>query len=180
MATLLAYAPYSVAHWAGYEATKKVVYNTLAEKERREARQGKKDGFFSRYQLSQKNTLIVGLAALNASLMSLAVSSPFDMVRVRLQLLDSVQQKQAEQLQKGWWAMAKLIAKEEGPRGFFKGMAPKVMAAIPGGIGYLFAYEYIKKNLESDSSSSAAATAAAPTASSSASASILPPTFTST
>lgn len=103
------------------------------------------------------------------------------MVRVRLQLLDSVHQEQAEQLKKGWWAMAKLIAKQEGVRGFFKGMAPKVMAAIPGGMGYLFAYEYIKENLEGDSTKTpASATSSSPSSPSTASSSvpsILPPTF---
>ncbi|KAG0078829.1 hypothetical protein BGZ92_001299 [Podila epicladia] len=175
-ATLLAFTPYSVTHWAGYEASKKLVYNHLAAKEQKEMRNNK-SGFYTKYKLSQNNMVIVGLSALNAAILSLVVSSPFDMVRVRLQLLDSVNQKQAEQLKKGWWAMAKLIAKEEGVRGFFKGMAPKIMAAIPGGIGYLFAYEYIKENLESESSaSSSSSPAPAPSPST---VSILPPTFSS-
>lgn len=92
------------------------------------------------------------------------------MVRVRLQLLDSIHKEEAEQLKKGWWSMAKMIAREEGVRGFFKGMAPKIMAAIPAGMGYLFAYEYIKENLEGDSSSSL---------STSTMSSILPPSFSS-
>ncbi|KAF9107144.1 hypothetical protein BGX29_007205 [Mortierella sp. GBA35] len=179
MATLLAFTPYSVTHWAGYEATKKVLFNHFSAKEQKQLRQGKTDGFYTHYRLSQNNMFIVGLAALNASVMSLVVSSPFDMVRVRLQLLDSVHHEQAEQLKKGWWAMAKLIAKEEGIRGFFKGMAPKVMAAIPGGIGYLFAYEYIKENLEGDSSTQSTPSSSALSSSSSTSSvpSILPPTF---
>ncbi|KAF8984893.1 hypothetical protein CPC16_007038 [Podila verticillata] len=175
-ATLLAFTPYSVTHWAGYEATKKLVYNHLAAKEQKEMRL-KKNGFYTKYQLSQNNLFIVGLSALNAAILSLVISSPFDMVRVRLQLLDSVHQQQAEQIQKGWWAMAKLIAKEEGVRGFFKGMAPKIMAAIPNGIGYLFAYEYIKENLESESASSSSSSPSS--SSSSSTVSIFPPTFSS-
>ncbi|KAG0287014.1 hypothetical protein BGZ96_009011 [Linnemannia gamsii] len=169
MATLLAFTPSSVTHWAGYEATKKVLFNHFSAKEQQHSHDS---NFYTHYRLSQNNYFIVGLSALNASVMSLVVSSPFDMVRVRLQLLDSVHQEQAEQLKKGWWAMAKLIARQEGVRGFFKGMAPKVMAAIPGGMGYLFAYEYIKENLEGDSTktlSSSSATSSVP--------SILPPTF---
>lgn len=72
--------------------------------------------------------------------------------------------------------MAKLIAKQEGVRGFFKGMAPKVMAAIPGGMGYLFAYEYIKENLEGDSTKTPSSTSSSSSATSSVP-SILPPTF---
>ncbi|KAF9343986.1 hypothetical protein BGX34_006154 [Mortierella sp. NVP85] len=185
MATLLAFTPSSVTHWAGYEATKKVLFNHFYAREQKQIQQGKHDGFFATYRLSQNNMLIVGLSALNASLLSLVVSSPFDMVRVRLQLLDSVHRDQAEQLRKGWWSMAKLIAKGEGIRGFFKGMAPKIMATIPGGVGYLFAYEYIKESLEGDESASDPATASSSSSSSSASTttttvpSVLPPTFSS-
>ncbi|KAG0008344.1 hypothetical protein BGZ80_003554 [Entomortierella chlamydospora] len=180
VATLLAYTPSSVTIWAGYEATKKVLYNQLSARERNQIQQGNPDGFFAKYRLSQNNMFIVGLSALNGSVLSLVVSSPFDMVRVRLQLLDSYHKEQAEQLKKGWWSMAKLIAKEEGVRGFFKGMAPKIMAAIPGGIGYLFAYEYIKENLEGDSSDSkSSATSSSSTPATSSVPSILPPTFSS-
>ncbi|KAG0216503.1 hypothetical protein BGX28_000017 [Mortierella sp. GBA30] len=151
VATLLAFTPSSVTHWAGYEATKKVLFNHFSAREQKQIQQGKSDGFFAKYRLSQNNTFIVALSALNASILSLIVSSPFDMVRVRLQLLDSVHKEQADQLKKGWWSMAKLIAREEGIRGFFKGMAPKIIASIPGGVGYFFAYEYIKENLAGDS-----------------------------
>ncbi|KAF8929500.1 mitochondrial carrier domain-containing protein [Dissophora ornata] len=175
MATLLAYTPAGVAHWAGYEASKKILFNELSAKEQKQIQQGKHDGFFAKYRLSQNNMFIVGVSAVNSSILSLLVSSPFDMVRVRLQLLDSFHQEQAEQLKKGWWSMAKLIAKEEGIRGFFKGMSPKIMAAIPGGIGYLFAYEYIKENLEGKSSTAPSP----PSKSTSSVASILPPTFSS-
>ncbi|KAG0004964.1 hypothetical protein BGZ65_012290 [Modicella reniformis] len=175
MATLLAFTPSSVTHWAGYEATKKMLFNQLYAQEQKQIRQDKHDGFFAKHCLSQNNALIVGLSALNASVLSLIVSSPFDMVRVRLQLLDSVHRDQADQLRKGWWSMVKLIAKVEGVHGFFKGMAPKIMAAIPGGVGYLFAYEYIKDNLEGESScstaSSSASTGSIP--------SVLPPAFSS-
>lgn len=58
-ATLLAFTPYSVTHWAGYEATKKLVYNHLAAKEQKEMRL-KKNGFYTKYQLSQNNMVIVG------------------------------------------------------------------------------------------------------------------------
>ncbi|KAF9115008.1 hypothetical protein BGX27_009227 [Mortierella sp. AM989] len=176
LATLLAFTPSSVTHWAGYEATKKLLFNHLSAREHSQIQQGNTDGFFARYRLSQNNIVIVGLSALNASILSLVVSSPFDMVRVRLQLLDSYHHEQAEQLKKGWWSMAKLIAKEEGIRGFFKGMAPKIMAAIPGGIGYLFAYEYIKESLEGNASGSQSSTSIPSTTSAS---SILPPTFSS-
>ncbi|KAF8979656.1 hypothetical protein BGZ46_005181 [Entomortierella lignicola] len=180
VATLLAFTPSSVTHWAGYEATKKVLFNQLSAREQSQIQQGNPDGFFAKYRLSQNNTLIVGLSALNASVLSLIISSPFDMVRVRLQLLDSYHQEQAEQLKKGWWSMAKLIAKEEGVRGFFKGMAPKIMAAIPGGIGYLFAYEYIKENLERDSSEPLSGTSSSNSVSTISTPSVLPPTFSST
>ncbi|KAG0245198.1 hypothetical protein BGW41_002667 [Actinomortierella wolfii] len=153
-ANIVAFAPWSVTHWAGYEATKKVVYNTLWQKEQAQIQAGKLDGFYARHRLSHNTNVIIGLAALNAAILSLIVSSPFDMIRVRLQLLDSAQPHQAEQLHRGWWAMAKLIAREEGWRGFIKGLRPKLYASIPGCVGYLFAYEYIKDNLESDSSSS--------------------------
>ncbi|KAF9940514.1 hypothetical protein BGZ75_002106 [Mortierella antarctica] len=170
VATLLAFTPSSVTHWAGYEATKKLLFNHFSAQEQKQIEQGQHDGFFAKNRLSQSNMLIVGLSALNASLLSLVVSSPFDMVRVRLQLLDSIHKEEAEQLKKGWWSMAKMIAREEGVRGFFKGMAPKIMAAIPAGVGYLFAYEYIKQNLEGDTS---------PSASTSTMSSILPPSFSS-
>ncbi|KAG0246143.1 hypothetical protein BGX31_004332 [Mortierella sp. GBA43] len=177
MATLLAFTPSSVTHWAGYEASKKVLFNHLYAREQKQIQQGNHDGFFAKYLLSQNNMFIVGLSALTASVLSLIVSSPFDMVRVRLQLLDSVHRDQAEQLRKGWWSMAKLIAKEEGIRGFFKGMAPKIMAAIPGGVGYLYAYEYIKENLEGDDESSG--TTASSSASTTTVPSVFPPTFSS-
>ncbi|KAF9433911.1 hypothetical protein BGZ76_008821 [Entomortierella beljakovae] len=183
MATLLAYTPSSVAHWAGYEATKKVLFNHFSAKELNQVRQGNPDGFFARNRFSQNNMLIVGLSALNASILSLIISSPFDMVRVRLQLLDGFHKEQADQLKKGWWSMAKLIAKEEGVRGFFKGMSPKIMAAIPGGMGYLFAYEYIKANLEGDASGSqsnkALSNITTSTSTTTPSPSIFPPTFSS-
>ncbi|KAG0296101.1 hypothetical protein BGZ98_001111 [Dissophora globulifera] len=175
-ATLLAFTPSSVTHWAGYEASKKAMFNHLLAREQKQIQQGKQDGFFAKYRLSQNNMFIVGISALNASILSLVVSSPFDMVRVRLQLLDSVNKEQADQLKKGWWSMAKLIAKEEGIRGFFKGMSPKIMAAIPGGIGYLFAYEYIKENLEGDSAASSKSSSSKPTSTVT---SIFPPTFSS-
>ncbi|KAF9972430.1 hypothetical protein BGZ73_004451 [Actinomortierella ambigua] len=184
-ANIVAFAPWSVTHWAGYEATKKLLYNTLWAKEQQEllvhAERKKtknkggiggkekydngddvKDhdhddeelGFYAKHRLSQNSNVIIGLAALNAAFLSLIVSSPFDMIRVRLQLLDSAHAHQAAQLQRGWWAMARQIAREEGWRGFAKGLKPKLYASIPGCVGYLFAYEYIKDNLESDSSSS--------------------------
>ncbi|KAG0370833.1 hypothetical protein BGZ54_003555 [Gamsiella multidivaricata] len=176
LATLLAFTPSSVTHWAGYEATKKMLYNHFSAKEQKQIQQGNHDGFFAKHRLSQNNMFIVGLSALNASILSLVISSPFDMVRVRLQLLDGAHLEQAEQLKKGWWSMAKLIAKGEGVRGFFKGMAPKIMASIPGGIGYLFAYEYIKENLEGDSSASSTKSSSVSTSSVT---SIFPPTFSS-
>jgi len=183
MATLLAFTPSSVAHWAGYEATKKVLFNHFSAKEQHQIQTGHTDGFYVKHQLSQNHALIVGLSAVNASILGHVFSSPFDMVRVRLQLLDGFHREQAEQLKKGWWAMAKLIAKEEGVRGFFKGMAPKLMAGIPGGMGYLFAYEYIKENLESDSIDKAASSTATPSSLSSSSSrtvsSIISPTYSS-
>ncbi|KAG0242287.1 hypothetical protein BGW41_004501 [Actinomortierella wolfii] len=131
-ANMLAHAPESVAFWAGYETTKKVVYNALKAREDREQQQNR-IGFFSTYKLSHNKELILG--------------SPFDMIRVRLQLLDGSVAQDAAQLKQGWWGMAKLIARQEGYRGFFKGLGPKFWAAIPGSLGYLFAYELIKKNL---------------------------------
>ncbi|KAG0044572.1 hypothetical protein BGZ83_010199, partial [Gryganskiella cystojenkinii] len=193
-ATLMAYTPSSVAHWAGYEATKKLLFNYFSAKERQQLAANNPDGFYAKNQLSQNTNLIITLSAFHASIWGLGVSSPFDMVRVRLQLLDGVHKEQADQLKKGWWAMAKLIAKEEGVRGFFKGMAPKLMASIPGGVGYLFAYEYIKENLERDnldkgnqnslsssasSSSSSLSSSSSTTTAPSAISSIIPPTFSS-
>jgi len=60
MATLLAFTPSSVTHWAGYEATKKVLFNHLYAREQKQIQQGKHDGFFATYRLSQNNMFIVG------------------------------------------------------------------------------------------------------------------------
>ncbi|KAF9167336.1 hypothetical protein DFQ26_004977 [Actinomortierella ambigua] len=145
-ATMWANAPGSVAFWAGYETTKKVVYNEFKACEDRE-QQLDRPGFFSKHMLSQKKGLILALSALNSTWLSTLLTSPFDMVRVRLQLLDGAIVEDAAQLKRGWWGMFKLIARQEGWRGFFKGLGPKFWAAFPGCVGYLFAYEVIKENL---------------------------------
>ncbi|KAG0265045.1 hypothetical protein DFQ27_000840 [Actinomortierella ambigua] len=145
-ATMWANAPGSVAFWAGYETTKKVVYNEFKACEDRE-QQLDRPGFFSKHMLSQKKGLILALSALNSTWLSTLLISPFDMVRVRLQLLDGAIAEDAAQLKRGWWGMFKLIAHQEGWRGFFKGLGPKFWAAFPGCVGYLFAYEVIKENL---------------------------------
>ncbi|KAF9978970.1 hypothetical protein BGZ73_007857 [Actinomortierella ambigua] len=145
-ASTWANAPGSVAFWAGYETTKKVIYNEFKAREDREQQQNR-PGFYSKYKLSQEKELILGLSALNSTWLSTLLTSPFDMIRVRLQLLDPSIPHEAVQLKQGWWGMLKLIASQEGRRGFFKGLGPKFWAAIPGCVGYLFAYEVIKDNL---------------------------------
>jgi hypothetical protein len=60
LATLLAFTPLSVTQWAGYEATKKVLYNQFSARERKQIQDGHPDGFFAKYRLSQNNMLIVG------------------------------------------------------------------------------------------------------------------------
>ena len=93
------------------------------------------------------NALSGGTAALTAIL----VNQPLEMMRIRSQLLEKASRRDSELILLGYKNLGKKLWREEGWRGFYRGMGLRMMTTIPGTMLALSGYETVKSLSKSES-----------------------------
>ncbi|KAJ3023046.1 hypothetical protein HKX48_004528 [Thoreauomyces humboldtii] len=118
-----AYAPASAVQWGTYEHSKPILAALLPS-----------------YPLFT-NALSGGLAGLAA----VTSNNPFEIVRIRHQLLDSTSAADARIMKEGYSGLARKVWREEGLRGFYKGVGIRIAVTVPGAMVAMSGYESIKE-----------------------------------
>lgn len=137
---LTVYAPSSAVWWSVYEACKygldRIFY--------------KHKSIHSNSKVFESvNYLISGSVAGAASIVA---TNPLDVARTRLQLLEVAVNREKRTLRSGFYSILKQVFQNEGWRGLYKGMKPRIWVRTPGCAVTLCGYEYLKSVSVSKSS----------------------------
>ena len=73
------------------------------------------------------------------------MTNPLDVARTRLQLLEASNVQEQRTLQQGYLHLLRKIAVEEGLRGWYKGLKPRLYIKIPGSAITFLGYEWLKE-----------------------------------
>jgi hypothetical protein len=132
------YAPGSAVQWGSYELSKDVLFRTFTVLER--SRILSRDGS----PISHKQNIVNALSGGIAAFCAVSANNPLEVVRVRHQLLDTLDTKQKQTLEGGYLPIIKRIYREEGWRGFYKGIRVRMFMAIPTAMIAMSGYETVK------------------------------------
>lgn len=135
---LLAYAPGSAVQWGSYELSKSLIYKSITLLERR--------NFFSNdgAPIPGKDTLINAVSGGFAATCAVSANNPLEVLRIRLQLLDSTHPAHKARLNQGYVPLAKRMICEEGWRAFYKGLKVRLFVAVPTAMVAMSGYETVK------------------------------------
>eukprot|EP00842_Homolaphlyctis_polyrhiza_P004995 jgi/Hompol1/5497/HPOL_000199-RA len=130
-----AYAPASAVQWGSYELFKGILFRaaTLLEIQ---ANNGN--------AVPYKENMVNGLSGGLASICAIAANNPLEILRIRTQLLESQNKRDAECIRKGYLSFAATIWKEEGWRAFYRGLRIRMLVTVPSAIVAMSGYEQIK------------------------------------
>ncbi|KAI8616310.1 mitochondrial carrier domain-containing protein [Chytriomyces sp. MP71] len=122
-----AFAPASAVQWGVYELAKMLLYPVMAK-----------------IDIKDSERLVVPMSGALAGFCALCANNPLEVMRVRLQLLESRNKNDAESIRKGYWHLGLQIMRNEGPRAFYRGLSARLLTTLPGVILAMTGYEYIK------------------------------------
>ncbi|KAI9014721.1 mitochondrial carrier domain-containing protein [Gaertneriomyces semiglobifer] len=128
-----AYAPASAVQWGSYEHSKSLVHKALSVMERYTAR-----------PVQNREHVINALSGGVAGFSSVCANNPFEILRIRQQLLDPKCTTDAEIMKRGYWHLARTIYQQEGIGGFYKGLRLRLLVTVPGAMFAMSGYETIK------------------------------------
>jgi hypothetical protein len=94
-----------------------------------------------------KEQIVNGFCGGLASFCAISANNPLEVLRIRLQLLDTSNKRHKEYISNTkniYWTIAKKIIKEEGWRGFYKGLKVRMFVMIPTAVISMSGYETVK------------------------------------
>ncbi|KAG0365404.1 hypothetical protein BGZ54_006549 [Gamsiella multidivaricata] len=146
-ATLLSTGPFFAAYFPAYEISRYWIKDWIDYiREIQAARTPNPNPF---PPLRSHQFLISSLAGSMASVAGVLASSPFDMVKTRIQTEQRLQPTNASGIKLPlpslrWKDVFKDILKKEGPMAFFSGTKARAIRAIPGGALNFLIFDYVR------------------------------------
>ncbi|KAG9325222.1 hypothetical protein KVV02_004162 [Mortierella alpina] len=146
-ATLLSTGPFFAAYFPAYEASRGWVKDGIDYiREIQAARTPNPNPF---PPLKSHQFIISSVAGTMASIAGVLASSPFDMVKTRIQTEQRLQPTNASGIKLPlpslkWVGVFKDILKKEGPLAFFSGTRARAMLAVPGGAFNFIVFDYVR------------------------------------
>ncbi|KAK5670652.1 hypothetical protein QVD99_002430 [Batrachochytrium dendrobatidis] len=131
-----AYAPASAVQWGSYELFKGILFRTTTFLETRFRINSK--------PIPAKENIVNGISGGLAAICAITANNPLEILRIRTQLLESRNKKDAESIRRGYVQLASSIFHEEGWRAFYRGLRVRMMVTIPSAIVAMSGYETIK------------------------------------
>ena len=135
---LSAYAPGSAVQWGSYELSKGLLHRALTFMEHKKIFSS--DGS----PIPQKEHLVNAASGGLAAFCAVSANNPLEVLRIRLQLLDSTDPRQKATLNSGYIPLFKQILTEEGWRTFYKGLKVRMFLAVPTAMIAMSGYETVK------------------------------------
>ncbi|KAG0030010.1 hypothetical protein BGZ81_003164 [Podila clonocystis] len=138
-ATLLSTGPFFAAYFPAYEVSRHWVKDKINYiREIQAARPGPEPNRSPFPPVSSHQFIVSSIAGSMASLSGVLVSSPFDMVKTRIQIEQRLQPTNASGVKLPlpslkWADVFKEIWKKEGPMAFFSGTKARAILAVPAG-----------------------------------------------
>ncbi|KAF9277962.1 hypothetical protein BGZ68_008895 [Mortierella alpina] len=146
-ATLLSTGPFFAAYFPAYEASRGWVKDGVDYiREIQAARTPNPNPF---PPLKSHQFIISSVAGTMASLAGVLASSPFDMIKTRIQTEQRLQPTNASGIKLPlpslkWLDVFRDILKKEGPLAFFSGTRARAMLAVPGGAFNFIVFDYVR------------------------------------
>ncbi|KAF9207910.1 hypothetical protein BGZ49_010264 [Haplosporangium sp. Z 27] len=146
-ATLLSTGPFFAAYFPAYEISRVWIKDNIDYiREIQAARRPNPNPFPPR---STHQFLISSIAGSMASVAAVVASSPFDMVKTRIQTEQRLQPTNASGIKLPlpslkWIDVFKDILKKEGPMAFFSGTKARAIRATPGGALNFLIFDYVR------------------------------------
>ncbi|KAL2918671.1 hypothetical protein HK105_201505 [Polyrhizophydium stewartii] len=132
-----AYAPASAVQWGSYELFKGILFRgfTYLESSRRIS-----DGSPIPFKENLVNSISGGLSATCA----ITANNPLEILRIRTQLLESRNKRDAEHIRGGYLRLAACILREEGWKAFYRGLRVRLIVTVPSAMVAMSGYEAVK------------------------------------
>ncbi|KAG0215655.1 mitochondrial aspartate-glutamate transporter agc1 [Mortierella sp. GBA30] len=146
-ATLLSTGPFFAAYFPAYEISKGWVKDGIDYfREIQAARKPNPNPF---PPLRTHQFIISSIAGTLASMAGVLASSPFDVVKTRIQTEQRLQPTNASGIKlplpsMRWLEVFKDILKKEGPTVFFSGTRARAIMAVPGGAFNFIVFDYVR------------------------------------
>lgn len=131
-----AYAPGTAVQWGTYELFKGIGWRVATWFETTMERPWQSS--------SQKETAVNACSGGIAATCAICANNPLEILRIRTQLLESRNKKDAETIKAGYWKLARKILQEEGWQAFYRGLRVRLMVTVPSAMVALSGYEAIK------------------------------------
>ncbi|KAJ3140441.1 hypothetical protein HK100_009639 [Physocladia obscura] len=122
-----AFAPASAVQWGVYELAKMVLFPIMVKLE-----------------FEKPESISIPMSGAIAGFSALCANNPLEVMRVRMQLLESRCKNDSEAIKRGYWKLGLQIFRTEGPRAFYRGLSARLLTTLPGIVLALTGYEYIK------------------------------------
>ncbi|KAJ3062292.1 hypothetical protein HDU99_005268 [Rhizoclosmatium hyalinum] len=122
-----AFAPASAVQWGVYELCKILLFP-----------------FMARLNFKNSENLAIPLSGAIAGVCALTANNPLEVMRVRMQVMESRNKQDAEVIKRGYWYLGLQIYRKEGVRAFYRGLTARLLTTLPGIIVAMTGYEYIK------------------------------------
>jgi hypothetical protein len=128
------FAPSSAVQWGTYETSKAYFSQAV-------------DQFENTYsfRISRKSEMVNACSAGLASVTAITFSNPFEIMRIRTQLLEVGSKRDADILKQGYFKLAARIFREEGWMAFYRGLSLRIGTTVPSAIVALTGYEVVKQ-----------------------------------
>ncbi|KAJ3074878.1 Fe(2+) transporter [Podochytrium sp. JEL0797] len=98
----------------------------------------------AKLKFENSEALAVPLSGGIAGFCALCANNPLEVMRVRLQVLESRNKQDAETIRRGYWHLGLQIYRREGVRAFYRGLTARLLTTLPGIVLAMTGYEYIK------------------------------------
>jgi solute carrier family 25 protein 44 len=136
-ASVSSYAPASAVQWGSYELIKPYLYSTFNYLESQN---------IIPTNMALKDQLLYATSACCASVLAVIANHPFEIIRLRTQLLDSSSKSDSVIIRGGCSHLATTILKEEGWRGFYRALHVRLLLTVPSAVAALSGYDTIKNS----------------------------------
>ncbi|KAI5073261.1 hypothetical protein GOP47_0011274 [Adiantum capillus-veneris] len=127
--SVITYSPSSAVWWASYGASQRLIWNGL----------GQWTNVGEQEKPKQWQVVSVQAAGgiVSGSVVSIA-TTPLDTIKTRLQVIDTVEKPTI-------YSTAKTLLKEDGPKGFYRGLGPRFLSISAWGTCMIVSYEFLKR-----------------------------------